>query len=164
MGELKELLEYAEIRKEKLIEEYYGYIMECDRNKKDICHFTLGRMQGKIDEQKEMIKVINQIIKENKPKKKYTRQDFQDVFDFLSRISENKTIVIGIELEEDKSKNSLEEIATKLYSMCEDMDYQDYAEQKETEIYELATELRKVKEFGCDTLLKALEQIAEMEE
>ena len=88
MKDLKELLKLVEERKEADIKNYYDYIMECDRNGKEICHFTLGRIQGHIDEQKQMIKTIESIIKENEPTKQYKRQDFQDVFDFLYRISE----------------------------------------------------------------------------
>ena len=162
MKDLKELLKLIEERKEADIKNYYDYIMECDRNGTEICHFTLGRIQGHIDEQKQMIKTIESIIKENEPKKQYKRQDFQDVFDFLSRIKRNETKAIRIELYcEDTSENSLEELAEKLYSMCQDMDYQDYAEQRESEVNEIAMELRAVAEFGCDTLLKALEQITE---
>ena len=162
MKELKELLKLVEERKEKAIEEYYGYMMDCDRNGTEIDSFKLGTFYGTVCEHKENIKLIESIIKENEPKKQYTRQDFQDVFDFLSRIKRNETKAIRIELYcEDTGENSLEEIAEKLYSMCQDMDYQDYAEQRESEVNEIAMELRAVAEFGCDTLLKALEQITE---
>ena len=58
---------------------------------------------------------------------------------------------------------NLQELAEKLYTMCEDMDYQDYAEEKETEINKIAMQLRMLKEFGCHELLKALEIITEVE-
>lgn len=100
MEELKELLEYAKIRKEKLIKDYYAYIMDCNRDNKEVCYFTLGRIQGKIDEQKDMIKVIEHIINTNEEytqedTNRYKKQDFQDVFDFLSRMGVADAMILA---------------------------------------------------------------------
>ena len=56
-----------------------------------------------------------------------------------------------------------EELAERLYAMCQDMDSEDYSEQKEEEIHQLAMELKMLIELGCNTLLKALEIITGME-
>lgn len=58
----------------------------------------------------------------------------------------------------------LDKIAEVIYDMSIDMDYEDYAEQKETEISSLVTDLQKVVAHGCNTLLTALEIIATQKE
>jgi hypothetical protein len=76
-------------------------------------------------------------------------------------------ILYEIETEKEETNennlNELELVAHKLYSMCEDMDYADYEETKESEINELAMDLRAAAELGCNTLLKVLEMITKKE-
>ena len=80
---------------------------------------------------------------------------------FLSGEAEILIDTNGTQIEELKD---FSELAEKVYEMCEDMDYQDYAEEKETEINKIAMQLRMLTEFGCNELLKALEIITRTEE
>lgn len=104
MEKLKEILKLVEERKEKAIEEYYDYIMDCDRSNKVVDHFQLGRLQGHIDEQKQMIKTIESIINANTPKKEADKEkepstkdlaEMLEVLAFLSFLND----VLGIPTE-----------------------------------------------------------------
>lgn len=52
------------------------------------------------------------------------------------------------------------EIATALYNMNLDMDYSDYEDTAEEEIKEIEKGLEILRNNKCDTLLRALENIA----
>lgn len=89
MEKLKEILKLVEERKEKAIEEYYDYIMDCDRSNKVVDHFQLGRLQGHIDEQKQMIKIINENTtkKEVDKAKEPSTKDLAEMLEALAFLS-----------------------------------------------------------------------------
>ena len=100
---MKELLKAIEGKKEEAIQSYYEYLMQCDREGKEVDYFQLGVLHGESCAYKKCIKVIQQQLKKQEDLEITAQSEFDDFIKFLEILGVSDIIVVGMDADSENT-------------------------------------------------------------